>query len=385
MDADGVAAEVIFPDADAITGHGVAAVRRRPLGRDDRGPRARVRGRPRAQPLPRRPVRDEPERRGGVGLVPICHDVERVGRRDRVAGRQARHPRRHDPDDVARPHCRTTTRPTTRCGRRARRPSFPVHTHSGEAPREEMNDFIGIYLAEVVFWTAPPDRAPPVQRRVRALPGPEVRRDRRRAAYWVADMKWKWDQYLGGGHTTKKMAALMKGIISKLPSEYFGENIFVGASTMSKEEIRRRHVDRLRRRDVGHRLPAPRRHVAEHDGAAAQRLRRRAGRRHRASSSARPRRAATASTSTRCARSPSASARRPTISARTRRRGATPTRCAQRSGGSRSTASRPSRPVSGARRPRAPRRSPPTRWRSPGASGSCAGTPGSARRRPARP
>jgi hypothetical protein len=54
-------------------------------------------------------------------------------------------------------------------------------------------------------------------------------------------MKWKWDQYLGGGHTTKKMAALMKGILSKLPSEYFGENIFVGASTMSKEEIRRRH------------------------------------------------------------------------------------------------------------------------------------------------
>ena len=55
-------------------------------------------------------------------------------------------------------------------------------------------------------------------------------------------MKWKWDQYFGGGHTTKKMAALMKGILSKLPSEYFGENIFVGASTMSKEEIRRRHV-----------------------------------------------------------------------------------------------------------------------------------------------
>ena len=92
-------------------------------------------------------------------------------------------------------------------------------------------------------------------------------------------MKWKWDQYLGGGHTTKKMAALMKGIISKLPSEYFGENIFVGASTMSKEEIRRRHVHRLRRRDVGHRLPASRRHVAEHRRAPAQRLRRRAGRR----------------------------------------------------------------------------------------------------------
>jgi hypothetical protein len=55
-------------------------------------------------------------------------------------------------------------------------------------------------------------------------------------------MMWKWDQYLGGGHTTKKMAAMMKGKISRLPSDYFGENIFIGASTMSPEEVRRRHV-----------------------------------------------------------------------------------------------------------------------------------------------
>jgi len=62
------------------------------------------------------------------------------------------------------------------------------------------------------------------------------------ACYWAPDMMWKWDQYMGGGHTTKKMAALLKGKISKLPSDYFGTNIFIGASTMSKEEIRRRYV-----------------------------------------------------------------------------------------------------------------------------------------------
>ena len=33
---------------------------------------------------------------------------------------------------------------------------FPVHTHSGEAPREEMGEHIGIYLAEVVWWTHRP-------------------------------------------------------------------------------------------------------------------------------------------------------------------------------------------------------------------------------------
>jgi Amidohydrolase len=55
-------------------------------------------------------------------------------------------------------------------------------------------------------------------------------------------MMWKWDQYMGGGHTTKKLAAMLKGKISRLPSDYFGDNIFIGASTMSKEEIRRRHI-----------------------------------------------------------------------------------------------------------------------------------------------
>ncbi len=118
---------------------------------------------------------------------------------------------------------------------------FPVHTHSGEAPQEEYNDNIGIYLAEVVWWAARPmwhllfsgvfERYPRLKYVVTEA-----------AAYWAADMMWKWDQYMGGGHTTKKMAALLKGKISKLPSDYFGENIFIGASTMSKEEIRRRHV-----------------------------------------------------------------------------------------------------------------------------------------------
>ena len=118
------------------------------------------------------------------------------------------------------------------------------------------------------------------------------------ACYWVPDMKWKWDQYFGGGHTTKKMAALMKGILSKLPSEYFGENIFVGASTMSKEEIRRRHAIGCDVAMWGTDYPHPEGTWPNTVAAPAQRLRRRAGRRHPPACSARPRRAATASTST---------------------------------------------------------------------------------------
>ena len=60
MDADGVAAEVIFPDADSITG-----MESPPFGAGlsaghHRRPRAGVRGGPRPQPVPRRSVRDKP-------------------------------------------------------------------------------------------------------------------------------------------------------------------------------------------------------------------------------------------------------------------------------------------------------------------------------------
>ncbi len=118
------------------------------------------------------------------------------------------------------------------------------------------------------------------------------------AAYWAADMMWKWDQYLGGGHTTKKMAALMKGKICE-----------AAVGLLRHEHLHRRVDDveggdpppphhRLRRRDVGHGLPASRGHLAEHHGAAAGRTSPTCPSRTPASSWARPRPPATASTST---------------------------------------------------------------------------------------
>ena len=104
-----------------------------------------------------------------------------------------------------------------------------------------MGEHIGIYLAEVVWWATRPMWHLLFSGAFERFPGLKFVVTEA-AAYWSTDMMWKWDQYLGGGHTTKKMAALMKGKISKLPSDYFGSNIFIGASTMSPEEIRRRHV-----------------------------------------------------------------------------------------------------------------------------------------------
>ena len=168
-----------------------------------------------------------------------------------------------------------------------------------------MNEFIGIYLAEVVFWTHRPIAHLLFSGAFERFPGLKFVVTEG-ACYWVADMKWKWDQYFGGGHTTKKMAALMKGILSKLPSEYFGENIFVGASTMSKEEIRRRHTIGCDVAMWGTDYPHPEGTWPQHDRAAAQATSATCRSATPARCSARPRRAATASTSTRCARSPSA-------------------------------------------------------------------------------
>jgi predicted TIM-barrel fold metal-dependent hydrolase len=240
LDADGVSAEVIFADSDAVTGMesppfgaGLSAGTIQDPALAFAGARAHNR-------FLIELCATSPERRAGIALVPICHDIDEAVKEIEHVGAQ--------------PGIRGIMIPTMWHDRKpynhpdydpvwaaAAAHDLPVHCHSGEAPREEMNDFIGIYLAEVVWWTARPiahllfsgafERHPNLKFVVTEA-----------AAYWVPDMKWKWDQYFGGGHTTKKMAAMMSGIISKLPSEYFGTNIFIGASTMSPEEIRRRHL-----------------------------------------------------------------------------------------------------------------------------------------------
>jgi predicted TIM-barrel fold metal-dependent hydrolase len=240
LDADGVSAEVLFADADAITGMASPPFGAGLSAGTIADPElafagARAHNRFLAELCGR-----APERRGGVALVPVTHDIDRgVAEIERLAGtpgirgimvptmwhdRLPYNDRAYDPVWAA---CQEA--------------GFVVHTHSGEAPQEEYGDNIGIYLAEVVWWAIRPlwhllfsgafERHPKLKFTVTEA-----------AAYWAPDLMWKWDFYFGGGHTTKKMAAMMQGVISKLPSDYFGTNIFIGASTMSKEEIRRRHV-----------------------------------------------------------------------------------------------------------------------------------------------
>jgi len=240
LDADGVAADVIFADADAITGvasppfgAGLAAGG---IGDPDlafAGARAHNR-------FLADLCATSPERRAGIALVPATYDVARAVEEIEWAGAQPGirgimvptmwHDRPPYNDPVYDPvwaACQAH--------------DLPVHTHSGEAPMDEYGDNIGVYLAEVVWWAVRPAWHLLFSGAFERFPGLKFVVTEA-AAYWAPDMMWKWDQYMGGGHTTKKMAALLEGKISRLPSDYFGTNIFIGASTMSKEEIRRRHV-----------------------------------------------------------------------------------------------------------------------------------------------
>jgi predicted TIM-barrel fold metal-dependent hydrolase len=240
MDADGVAGEVIFPDADAITGMAGPPFGAGLSAGEITDPELAFAGAHAHNRFLVELCAHSPDRRGGVGLVPITHDVERAvaeiewlaqhpGIRGIMVPTMWRdhppyHDSRYDPVWAA---CQAA--------------GLPVHTHSGEAPHEEYGDHIGIYLAEVAWWTARPMWHLLFSGTFERFPGLKFVVTEG-AAYWASDMMWKWDQYMGGGHTTKKLAALLEGKISRLPSEYFGLNLFIGASTMSKEELRRRHV-----------------------------------------------------------------------------------------------------------------------------------------------
>jgi predicted TIM-barrel fold metal-dependent hydrolase len=240
LDADGVAGEVIFPDADAITGMAGPPFGAGLSAGEITDPELAFAGARAHNRFLVDLCSHSPERRGGVGLVPITHDIPRAvdeiewlatqpGIRGVMVPTMWRdhlpynHPD-YDPVWAA-----------------AQAADLPVHTHSGEAPQEEYNDNIGIYLAEAAWWPARPMWHLLFSGAFERFPGLKFVVTES-AAYWAADMMWKWDQYMGGGHTTKKMAALLQGKISRLPSEYFGTNLFIGASTMSKEELRRRYV-----------------------------------------------------------------------------------------------------------------------------------------------
>ena len=241
LDADGIAGEVIFADGDSVTGQesppfgaGLSAGLITDPDLAFAGARAHNRWLVEF-------CATNPARRAGVALVPIIHDVEQSVREiEAIAGR---------------PGIKGIMIPTMWHGHPSYgHPSYDpvwaacaeaglvVHTHSGEGDWDSYNNNIAQFVLEVPFWTHRALWQLLLSGKFDAFPGLKYVVVEC-GSYWLGDLLWKADTTFGANAKVKKLNSRTKGLIKRLPSEYLGTNVFIGASTMSVEEIRRRHVN----------------------------------------------------------------------------------------------------------------------------------------------
>ena len=242
LDGEGVAVEVLFPDADVL---GTGRVASSPFGSGlssgrDTEPELVMAG-ARAH---NRWLADfcaaSPGRRIGAAVVPITVDVDQA-----VAEIRAAHelgltgvmiptrwfdaPAYHDP--VYEPVWATLEEL-----------GMVLHTHSGAGPADYDvgPGFMAIYATEAWWWAARPlwvllwsgvfERHPAL-RYVIAENG----------AWWLPDLVKKMDEKYHGGHNTKKLGNVFREHLSMPPSDYVDRNCFLAASTPGGDDIDRRH------------------------------------------------------------------------------------------------------------------------------------------------
>lgn len=242
LDNDGVAAEVVFPDADVLGIGGISAspfgTGLRASGEDDAdlafaGARAHNRW-----------LADlcgaNPDRRGGIATVPVIHDIPRAvteieraydsGVRAGVMIPSQWAPMASYNDPVYDPIWST-------CQERG----MTVAIHSGGTPRDIniSSGMIPIFATEAWFFAARPlwlmiwggvfERFPDLKLAITE-----------NGAFWVPDMLMTMDDAWVGTHSTLKFGDAYREALSEKPSFYFKRNCFV-ATQMSVREIPRRH------------------------------------------------------------------------------------------------------------------------------------------------
>lgn len=240
LDREGVVAEVIFPDADVLGGEASAPFRAG-LGSsgDLDGEQVMAGARAHNRWLAEL-CAHSPERRCGVATVPVLHDVGMALREiERLASEGFRalmiptlwadKPSYNDP----------VYEPVWAACADA---GMVVHVHSGGAARDvtEGPGMIATFATEAWFWAARPlwvllwagvfDRHPGLRF--------ALTED---GAWWVPGMVERMDEKWHGGHNTAKLGRAFTEHVRRPPSEYLGRQIFLGASTPSREEIEMRH------------------------------------------------------------------------------------------------------------------------------------------------
>ena len=239
LDADGVAGEVIFPDSDAVSG-GASAPFGAGLGATGatEGPLVMAGARAHNRWLAEL-CATSPDRRAGVAIVPILHDIpaavaeitraRETGLRGGIlipsmwAPYAPYHDRRYDPVWAA---CQDL--------------DMPVHVHSGAASREDYGTHVGIYVAEVRWWSMRPlwfllwsgvfERFPRLNFVVTEC-----------GAFWANDLLWTMDIVYEREHGSKKLGSQLTAGLSMRPSDYFDRNCFIGASNTRRRELARRY------------------------------------------------------------------------------------------------------------------------------------------------
>jgi predicted TIM-barrel fold metal-dependent hydrolase len=238
LDADGVAGEVIFPDADAVTagasapfGAGLAATTEVPNELLMAGARAHNRWLAEL-------CATSPERRAGVAIVPIFDVDAAVAEitRARESGLRGgilipsmwapyepyHHPR-YDPVWAA---CQDL--------------EMPVHVHSGAGDRAQYGEHVGLYVAEVRWWSTRPlwfllwggvfERYP----RLTFVPT-------ECGCFWAPDLLWTSDIAYDREHASKKLGTQLEAGLTMRPSAYFDRNCYIGASNTRRRELARRY------------------------------------------------------------------------------------------------------------------------------------------------
>jgi predicted TIM-barrel fold metal-dependent hydrolase len=238
LDADGVAGEVVFPDADAVTGGASAPFSAGLAAAGDTDPTLLLAGARAHNRWLAELCAESPHRRAGVAVVPI-YDVDAAVaeiRRARESGLRGGilipsmwephppyHDRRYDPVWAA---CQDL--------------GLPVHVHSGAADKAQYGPHVGMYVTEVRWWSMRPlwfllwsgvfERFPNLRFVVTEC-----------GAFWAADLLWTMDIAYEREHGARKLGPQLTADLSMRPSDYVDRNCWIGASNTRRRELARRY------------------------------------------------------------------------------------------------------------------------------------------------
>jgi predicted TIM-barrel fold metal-dependent hydrolase len=258
LDQEGVAAEVIFPDADVLgTGRLASSPFGSGLGSGVGVDPAAVKEGARAH---NRWLADfcatNPTRRIGVAVVPVTSGVEdAVASVGAAADRGLRGVMIPTRWFDAPAYLDPVYEPFWAACAEAR---MVLHTHSGAGPADYTlgPGMISIYAAEAWWWAARPfwvlvlagvfERHPGLQYSIAE-----------NGAWWVPDIVKRMDEKWEGGHNTRKFGDVFRHDLSMKPSEYVDRNCSFAASTPGADEIARRHEIGVGNLLWGNDLPHP--------------------------------------------------------------------------------------------------------------------------------